>query len=497
MRKIGIVASRSSITSAYVILNEGEERNVKVEDLVLIKNLNGNRILGVCRFGAGLDENLEVSGRYRPGVAYARMGMTPSDSKRHYTFKILVIADVTSAFEENRLIIAPGSDVYIFEDEDNPMELFARGANVVNKESITIGHYKGRENWRVPINPEYISRHIWITGMTGSGKSYLVKYEIIPMLKEAGYDILVFDWKGDDYVPHFSKLKSDSIVKLSDVALDDGAVVRYLLSKARYFGYASEREVAKSIAMSLEQVIFESSWRKKDLDELPFFLEEEIEKKIEDYAGNWADQMKGRFRSYWNRLTKKDFEIIKGTMKPEDLLKLVREKHIVVLDLSAGGSEEKLSVFLSIADYLEDLMTRERQSLNLALIIDEGPQYCPYSPKGLQEQVTEKIKNLCALGRAYKLTIVIVSQGMAGAIGISPAVRRNLNTQFIGKLHPLDISEAEKLLGRQGVDIDLLTKLPVGHFYFLGSVNPSPIPLLISFKPDESRLAETLGGSSD
>ena len=89
--------------------------------------------------------------------------------------------------------------------------------------------------------------------------------------------------------------------------------------------------------------------------------------------------------------------------------------------------------------------------------------------------------------------MVIVSQGMAGAIGISPAVRRNL----IGKLHPLDISEAEKLLGGQGVDIDLLTKLPVGHFYFLDSMNPSTIPLLISFKPDESRLAEALGGSSD
>ena len=497
MRKIGIVASRSSITNAYVILNEGEERNVKAEDLVLIENLNGNRILGVCRFGAGLDENLEVSGRYRPGVAYARMGMTPSDSKRHYTFKILVIADVTSTFEENRLIIAPGSDVYIFEDEDNPMELFARGANVVNKESITIGHYKGRKNWRVPINSEYISRHIWVTGMTGSGKSYLVKYELIPALRKVGYDILVFDWKGDDYVPHFEKLKSDSIVRLSDIALDDGVVVRYLLSKARYFGYASERDVAKSIMMALEQVIFELPWREKRLDELQSFLGERIKEKIRDYAGKWAEQMERRFESYWNRLTKEDFELIKGTMKPEKLLKLVKEKHVVVLDLSTGGSDEKLSVFLSIADYLGDLMTRERRTLDLALIIDEGPQYCPYSPKGLQEQITERIKNLCALGRAYRLALVIVSQGMAGAIGISPAVRRNLNTQFIGKLHPLDISEAEKLLGRQGVDIDLLTKLPVGHFYFLGSMNPSPIPLLISFKPDESRLAEALGGSSD
>ena len=157
MRKIGIVASRSSITDAYVILNEGEERNVKAEDLVLIKNLNGNSILGVCRFGRGLDENLEVGGRYRPGVAYARMGMTPSDSKRHYIFKILVIADVTSTFEENKLIIAPGSDIFVFEDEDNPMRYFAKVIESSEGELITISYYRGKENWKVPINPEYIS----------------------------------------------------------------------------------------------------------------------------------------------------------------------------------------------------------------------------------------------------------------------------------------------------------------------------------------------------
>jgi len=497
LRKIGIVASRSSITDAYVILNEGEERNVKAEDLVLIKNLNGNSILGVCRFGRGLDENLEVGGRYRPGVAYARMGMTPSDSKRHYIFKILVIADVTSTFEENKLIIAPGSDIFVFEDEDNPMKYFAKGIELSEGKLITISYYRGKENWKVPINPEYISRHIWVTGVTGSGKSYLVKYEIIPALRKADYDILIFDWKGDDYVPHFNKLKSDAIVKLSEIALDEGVVINYLFSKTRYFGYFSEERVAQSIRMALEEAIFELPWREKNLDELQSFLGNSIVNNIRGRTREETERMRRRFQIYWNRLSKKDFEVIKGTMTPEELLESVREKHIVVLDLSAGGSEEKLSVFLSIAEYLEDLMARERQTLNLALIIDEGPQYCPYNPKGLQVQVTEKIKNLCALGRAYKLAIVIVSQGMAGAIGISPAVRRNLNTQFMGKLHPLDISEAEKLLGRQGVNIDMLTRLPVGHFYFFGSMNPSPIPLLISFKPDESKLAEALGGSSD
>ena len=51
MRKIGIVASGSSETGARVILNEGEEKTVKVEDLVLIKNRNGNDVFAVCRGG--------------------------------------------------------------------------------------------------------------------------------------------------------------------------------------------------------------------------------------------------------------------------------------------------------------------------------------------------------------------------------------------------------------------------------------------------------------
>lgn len=490
MRKIGVIASKSSIKEAYVILNEGEERNVRAEDLVLIDNLNGNKILGVCRFGAGLDENLEVTGRYRPGVAYARIGMAPSDSKRHYIFRVFVIADVTEGFEENRLIIAPGSDVYVFEDYDDPMRFFA---GRLGGEPITVGHYKDREGWRVPMDHEYISRHIWVTGMTGSGKSYLVKYELIPALRKAGYDVLIFDWKGDDYVPHFRKLGAGRIIRLSDIALDDGTVLRYLLSKARFFGYGSEREVARSLAMSLEQAVFGEPWRERGVEELQQFLGSVVESYIEVNAGKWADIIKRRFKNYWDRLSEKDFEMIKGTMRPEELIGFVKRKRVAVLDLSAGGSDEKLSAFLSIAEYLEELMAREGRILDLALIIDEGPQYCPFDPRGLQVQVTEKIKNLCALGRAYRLAIVMVSQGMAGAIGISPAVRRNLNTQFIGKLHPLDVEEAEKLLGRQGVDIGLLTKLPVGHFYFLGSANPSPVPLLITFEPSEDRLREWLG----
>ena len=47
------MSSGSTVLEAGVILAEGEERSVKAEDLVLIKNRNGNQIMAVCRGGLG------------------------------------------------------------------------------------------------------------------------------------------------------------------------------------------------------------------------------------------------------------------------------------------------------------------------------------------------------------------------------------------------------------------------------------------------------------
>ena len=80
MRKVGIVASGSTVMDAAVILAEGEEQCVKAEDLVVIRNRNGNEIMAVCRGGLGSNENLRT-GSYSPGVAYARIGRHPSNAK--------------------------------------------------------------------------------------------------------------------------------------------------------------------------------------------------------------------------------------------------------------------------------------------------------------------------------------------------------------------------------------------------------------------------------
>jgi hypothetical protein len=73
------------------------------------------------------------------------------------------------------------------------------------------------------------------------------------------------------------------------------------------------------------------------------------------------------------RLKDSDIQNILGTLTANDILQLVREMGIIVIDMKKTGRDEKLSAFLTIARYLMDLMQND-ENLNLALVIDEGPQ---------------------------------------------------------------------------------------------------------------------------
>ena len=269
LRRIGIVASGSTVLEAGVILAEGEERTVKAEDLVRIKNRNGNQIMAVCRGGLGSNENLRTS-NYSPGVAYARVGRHPSNAKEFYAFSLSVIGDVSdSTLKENKMLIAPSSEVEIFEEHDNPM-------SILGLTSSTIGYYKDHPNWKVPINPDFICYHM------GEFANWCRKIiaraiEIIPFIKAAGYKVLIFDWKGSDYAPHFS-----CRFEISDLGLDDKGVVDYLCSAMDHFGYYQREMMERNqIKNALETVIYEGKWRQhQDPESLAEFLKTRVSEEI-------------------------------------------------------------------------------------------------------------------------------------------------------------------------------------------------------------------------
>jgi hypothetical protein len=482
LRKVGIVASLSTVINAQLILNDGEERNVKAEDLVHIHNRNGNEVMAVCRTAIGSNENLSTGG-FSPGIAYARLGKRPSSAKEYYAFMLDVIGDVGKGIlQQNKTVLAPGSDVELYEDTENPM-------TYLGKSEGSVGYYKDHPKWMVPMNAAFIPYHIGVFATTGAGKSLLTRYQIVPFLQHAGYDVLVLDWKGSDYVAY-----AKSRFTMSDLALDDDNVVDYLRAAMNDFGYYVPKMIERNpIRSALERVILDQKWREcKTPLELQEFLEKEVAKQIAEEhpkedaktgtstVDYWGKLAIDRYKRWLAKVPENDFANVLGKTLPSQIIDKVRNDHFVAIDVSAGLKEMKLSVFLTIAKYLREMM-QEKKELNIALVIDEGPQYCPFMPKGLEAKTTDSISDLCAMGRSYKLSVIILSQGMAGEIGINAAVRRNLNTLFIGKIHPLDMEEAKRLLAQGKIDDKSLTMLPEGDFYFTGKMNPAPVPLLIHF----------------
>ena len=466
-----------------MILYDGMERVVRNESLVIVRNRNGEDVLAVCRGGRGLNENVKTAS-FSPGVAYAKTGKIPSSVKEFYVFNLEIIGAIgEDGLEQNKLIIAPTSIVEMFTSEDDPMRY-------LSDSSLVLGHYWAEPKWKVPILKQYINYHIGIFGVTGSGKSYLARYEVIPLLRNAGYSVIIMDWKGSDYAPYF-----EHSIPLDNIKVDNTTVIKYFNHLTKNFGYMGRED--NPVSAAVERALRTTEWRGKTPEEARKMIYMQAKSILQQQGSTGS---KGREMSlFWqNRLdssfeliTEEEIERFLGTIEPWQILAQAKDKGIVVVDMSKGEKEQKLAVFYSIARYLKRLMER-KQRLDVALVIDEGPQYAPWQPRGLERETTDLIIDLCALGRSYGLSIVILSQGMAGEIGLNAAVRRNLNTQFIGRIHPLDLEEAQKLATSYYISPENLLTLPEGHFYFLGRMNPSPTPLLISFQINEGEKSSTI-----
>ncbi|RDD53622.1 MAG: DUF87 domain-containing protein [Candidatus Korarchaeota archaeon NZ13-K] len=477
MRLIGRVADDSGEVSASVILLKGLEREVTSESLVLIENAgSGSRVLGILRRGRGRNEFLRRSG-YRPEVAYLRHGGEPSSSREVYSFDIIVLGCLEGGkLRANRMIIAPGSPVYLF-DEENPLELIAGSAKRL---AWMRAHLEGRNDWRVPADAQYIPYHVGVFGSTGTGKSWFTRHVLIPFYIDNGYRVIVLDWSGEDYAPYLPS------VRLSELALDELSILQYLS------GLTDDFAGNNSLRNAFDDYV--SGWveRVRGRDEVELYedLREFVQRAVRGIRrDDWRESAERALSRVFRRLSPGDLAPLMGTRPVSEIVE--SGERLIAVDMSGFSNEIKLGFFLTLASELKRRMVAG-QDLGIALVIDEAPQYCPHRPEGIQAQVTEEIKNLAALGRKHDLNLTLVAQGVAGEIGINAAIRRNLNTNFYGRLHPLDAAgegSARDWLGPYGITPEYLLTLEDGRFYFTGAMNPSPVPLLITFE------VEGLGGT--
>ncbi|MGB9728201.1 MAG: ATP-binding protein [Nitrososphaeria archaeon] len=488
MKLVGRVADGSTESSARLILMKDFEKKVAAEELVLIENaVEGKvcKILGVLREGLGKNEFLSASS-YRPDVAYMKLGGEPSGAREVYSFAIKPIGVVTEeGLDQNRLIIQPRAPVYILEDEDNPMEWIVKGLDVL----WTKAHIERHESWKVPVVKNFIPYHVGVYGTTGSGKSWFTRYILIPLYIAAGYRIIVLDWSGTDYTPYYKNSDDIEVIKITDIAMDEESVLSYFEDKTFDFaknnnvkdafdefieGWAGKVENAKEMAKGEnrpETILYD-------------MMRRHVENTVNTLDTRSRQPAIRAIRRVFRRLKAEDLAPLMGTLPVEEVYRRLSEKKMIVIDMSSALSEGKLGFFLSLSNYLYSLM-EAGNNLNLSLVIDEAPQYAPWSPKGIQEASTEMIKNLAALGRKRMFNLTLISQGVKGDIGINASVRRNLTSNFFGRIHPLDASGeggALEWLAPYGITADQLLQLKPGIFYFTGLMNPSPTPLLITYK---------------
>ncbi|MEM1514683.1 MAG: ATP-binding protein [Candidatus Bathyarchaeia archaeon] len=488
MRFIGRVADGATETRARLILLKGMENHVVAEDLVLIKNGSENspinEILGVLREGLGKNEFLSYTS-YRPDVAYIRHGGEPSGAREVYSFAIEPIGTITNeGIEPNRAIIQPRSPVYLLEEGDRPLEYIARGRDVVWSDA----YIEGRPNWRVPFDKNFISYHVGVYGSTGCGKSWFTRYILVPLYRRVGYKVLILDWSGSDYVP---LLSGSEVIRLSEIALDEESIMSYFTNKT--FNFARNDNIRDFFDEFVDgwharvKEVFSSSDNPSEhlYKELKKFVEDAVA-GIEHRTSRAAAQR--ALRRVFRRLKPSDLQPVMGILTIEDLIAELERKGILAIDMGGALTEAKLGFFLSLSKYLYSLM-ESGKNLGIALIIDEAPQYAPWDARGIQAETCEMIKNLAALGRKRMLNLTLISQGIKGEIGVNAAVRRNLNTHFFGRIHPLDASGeggASEWLSPYGISTSHLLQLKPGRFYFAGAMNPSPVPLLITYTPPTS-----------
>ncbi|MEM2321024.1 MAG: DUF87 domain-containing protein [Candidatus Bathyarchaeia archaeon] len=485
MRLIGRVADGATETRARLILLKGMENYIVAEDLVLIKNGGEespvNEIIGVLREGLGKNEFLSYTS-YRPDVAYLRHGGEPSGAREVYSFAIEPIGIITSGgIEPNRAIIQPRSPVYLLEEGDKPLEYIAKGRDVVWSDAYIEGH----PSWKVPFDKNFIPYHAGVYGSTGCGKSWFTRYILVPLYRRVGYKVLILDWSGSDYAP---LLGEKEVIKLSEIALDEESIMSYFSNKTFNF---SKNEALREFFDE-----FVDGWHTKVKEayinsESP---NEHLYKELKNYIENSVATIEHRvskaaaqrvLRRVFRRLKPSDLQPVMGVLTIEELVAELERRGILAIDMGGALTEAKLGFFLSLSRHLYSLMEAGK-SLGIALIIDEAPQYAPWDARGIQAETCEMIKNLAALGRKRMLNLTLISQGIKGEIGVNAAVRRNLNTHFFGRIHPLDASGeggASEWLSPYGISASHLLQLKPGRFYFAGAMNPSPVPLLITYIP--------------
>ncbi len=261
-----------------------------------------------------------------------------------------------------------------------------------------------------------INPHIAVVGITGSGKSYLVKSFLTRASMIWNTNAIILDWVGE--YNKWVKQAGGTVISLGDEKLN-------LLD----LGGQKKRDRIKQIISALD-LLLDLKGYPNERDEIEEALEDIYEKEesptLKDVVGLLEDRKRKRAARLLRRFTVEgsDFFAGKSTLNIQKLT----EGGLVCIDLHELPTEEIRSLAgLTILQYIKEIMRGEgiknEQNIRLFVVLDEAWK--------IANDERSDVITIVREGRKYNFALIIATQNPTD---MHKTIFSNIGTLFVLRL---------------------------------------------------------------
>lgn len=480
LEKLGVVVGDASPTEFYFVSDES--KHPPRWEYVLVRsteNIGGKEVEVdvIAQIDAIYSSSMALSGKLSLDTVEKIKEAGLVDRRLFAKARVLGFLYGGNVLQPRRAIY-PGNDV--FKAPENILKNFysyPEGAG------LFIGHLITRQDVPVNISVRGFRRHLAILAQTGAGKSYTAGVLLEELLKK-GATVLVLDPHAD-YV--FLSRKKDG-GKFSDrirvfrtpesTGRYDESQIGRINSYEVKFSDLSIDEIAMVCGISERWTNITDAIEKAIKEFGESYTLDDLIKKLEEKGG--SDSL--RALRYIKRLSK----IKVFGSATTDIRKLLRPKHISVIDLS--GLDDRTSdciAFRILSEVYEQAITQQYR-YPVFVFIEEAHRFIPNNEKSLSKGI---IKRIAAEGRKFGVFLVLITQR---PYKIDPDALSQCNSQIIMRMTNPEDQKAVRNSSER-ISESLLSDLPglnVGEAIIVGEVTKAPVMIRI-------RQRETEEGGAD
>ena len=384
-------------------------------DFVVLKNVNDDnekKYLGVIeiaeivseRFPRSIDNNVKVT-----GIPY----LSPSSITRSEGIK--GSGRILGRIDTEKFRISSRSDFfdhYAIADASKD-DIEAWSTHITQSETFSIGTFLNSQKTMVPLDSKNLSRHTFLSGQTGSGKSSVIRTTIKSILQLVEKPkIIIFDLNSE-YKDIFKKTKGGKEFKSINLSPE-----------------INENDGNELI--DIDFFLMEDDWKLSIIDIDPiknpyafFHFRDGLhsyynDNGIKEESSKIEDLLEHLFSSKFGGPTESAFLFDNIDISSWDIWKSEGAKFLLdevimgdyeLINIDLGYIKSKIQK-LTVASFILELLWRRREEKqDFLIVVDEAHNIIPCTPSNLiSHNITERMIDIAGEGRKFGLYLFLCSQ---------------------------------------------------------------------------------------